>query len=53
MLKTGLLGQFEDLKGEPMTKKQSKAALLGGSRGYIAGVPRPQDHIFKDTCRPR
>ena len=34
MLKTGLIGQFEDLKGEPMrlqhgigTKKQNKAAV--------------------------
>ena len=55
-----ILGQFEDLKGELMrlyhgigTKKQNKAAVYGGRRGDIAGVPPPQDHIFEDTCRPR
>lgn len=55
-----ILGQFVDLKGKSMrqqhdigAKKQNKATVQGGRQGCIAGVLSSQDHIFKDTCRPR
>ena len=59
MLKTGLLGQFEDLKGKPMrlwhgigTKSRTKLQYRVEDE-TVAGVPPPQGHIFEDTRRPR